>query len=1444
MLNRTTKKVLAVAMALTFVLSNAVASPVVVSAATKKTVTVKTQKQLDAALKDKKVTDIVIKTSKNVTLKIKDGDYGKKTLTVTSPKATINNYGDFKKISVNDGKSFTDRGEGNNILVKDKNSLKLVTGKQSSDTKITVSTSAKGGKINIVNNGSVDAIKINGKSTVTVGGNSKDAPTITNNATGAKIVASMDANIVLDKKATLSVKEGVTLESLTVNANANITVAKGASVGEVVVAGKASDIALNVNGTVASVTVDTKADVAVSGSTTQTVAITNNAEGANIKSEVKTDVTLNADAKINLDKGAEGSSVTAGNENVKTDVTNNTSEKVTVTDSTGKDTTVESGKSETTTPDTKPTDTKPSDNNTSGGGSGSSSDSGSSSSGGGSGSGGQQTPNITVTPVIKINGQVLTTGTKVYLDNELTAEASSSDNANHEYSYKWYVGNEVVGTGTMYHVREEAIGKIIKLVASTTINGTTVSGSVSTREVMIPIYASRECDRSEVCVPFGATEEDVLVELGSDAMVYDIFGKHVDSAKIKWTAPEGFDSNVAGTYVFTGKISVDLEKYAWVYPDQSNTTRTIRVLGQNLAQFSMSLATDDEPAGSNNSKISGVDHVEDSIWYKIRGNHLVLDKCAPNGLSLGKYIAVDLYFGEDVSGQVKFGSNAELLDIVNAVSGSYAVTTTTNSAIRVYINVEDAYYNTVTYYVKVGEGDVTPIRFCVESENVVAGDLKTNLSGPFNFKVDEFKPGQDPSILPQTLEYAIVGDEHTAEVKIAWTCDKKYWESAGTYVFTAVRQGEAPITIASMPTITVTLEKNDKTNVNSEEIEEVVLHVGGSSVYFKAVKDYEYTVVENESEIANAEWVRDIDCINGLTPETDYLLAYRIAATATDTACKYRTVVFMTTGACYAPTGTSVTSGEMATTISLGVNGLLDDFTYMLKENGESDATCPVELKWTSVPEYKGEVGTYVFTAAPVGDYRDIFDFSNIKWPVRTITVAEDEIADPDPDPVKSCTGNIYLFGDTRIGTTGTEDAIPQEYAGDTMILKPVASIKPVDGEYILPLNMVFVDEQYSIESLSYTDKNGNSTDIILPFRRAGAHLQFWVTLDKDAEDKVGAAFYMDYDGECTKYAKSDLIKIDISGINFLPADPVVVATPSAIEDLTVWPLFDTINQGEDHSIVKNSETSYSVTATLNYKDINGIEGIDGEYSKGYFIPLRFAVPETVKASDVHLAVTGGAVSALTYTTNSEEHTIELLVRSCKDQAMFTHTSAPCAISVDFDGEGTTWAPYVFTINEDNVVLDVPDGNLADLSVSSELPEGIELTRADLVCTNLATSYDNGTITITGDMQFDITNGNDKVQFFMHVLKGDSVGVAIGTANGIAYHVFDQGSNTVAVQDNDVWISRVIELNNSGELSPDNQGAFTIYTLESGPEGTYNFSKEYNITVDSTVTVSDPEYIE
>lgn len=330
-----------------------------------KSVTIKTQKQLDAALKDPKVTSITIKTSKGIDLKIKTGDYGKKNLVINAPKATVNNYGNFKKISIQDGKTVYDRGKANNIAVSDKNSLKLYAGKQSKDTDITITS--KGSKITIVNNGSVDSINVKGKSSVTVGGSAKEAPTITNNASGSKIVTTMDAAVVLNKSASLTVKSGATLDSLTMKADATVTVSAGTTVNELIIDKADANVDLKINGTVGKVIVDQKATINVSGTTTDTITVENNASGSEINSAVKTDVSLNADAKISLEKGAEGSTVKTESADVKPTVENKTDEKVTVTDSTGKDSTIDSGKTDA---DAKPSTGNTNQGSTSGGSTG------------------------------------------------------------------------------------------------------------------------------------------------------------------------------------------------------------------------------------------------------------------------------------------------------------------------------------------------------------------------------------------------------------------------------------------------------------------------------------------------------------------------------------------------------------------------------------------------------------------------------------------------------------------------------------------------------------------------------------------------------------------------------------------------------------------------------------------------------------------------------------------------------------------------------------------------------------------------------------------------------------------------------------------------------------------------------------------------------------------
>ncbi|MDD7332923.1 MAG: hypothetical protein PUG70_00850 [Lachnospiraceae bacterium] len=874
-------------MAVALVASTVVTQPSVASAAPTKTVTVKTQKQLNAALKDKTVTEVVIKTDKNVTLKIEDRKYSKISLTVSSPKATINNYGDFKKITVNDGKTFTDRGDGNNILVKDKNSLKLVAGKQSSDMDITVSKYAKNGKLTIVNNGDVDTINIKAANTVVVRGNAKKTqPTITVNAANVDLTTAMNANVVLNKSATLTVANGTELGSLKVNANADITVAEGASVAKVNVAKKASEVNLVADGSVGNVILDSKATLSVSGDTKKAIAITNNAEGASINSSVKTDVTLNADASVSLDKGAEGSSVKAGKESVTPTVDNKTDSSVTVTDSTGKDTTVESGKSETITPDTNTGDDT--------------------SSGGGSNNGG----------------------------------------------------------------------------------GSNSNGG-------------------------------------------------------------GSNSNEGGSSSGGGSSS--------------------------------------------------------------------------NG--------------------------------------------------------------------------------------------------------------------------------------------------------------------------------------------------GGSSS-------------------------------NGGSGNTD---------------------------------GTGGTGG-------------------------------------TGGPGSTGGSGSTEGGSTTGGDPNE-----------------------SSPESIKSLSGDFYIFEDSRIGTTGTEGTIETALSNGVVTLHPSLSLKPVNDKYLLPVR---VYSEYMIDSyeLIWNNEAGHVyAPCIQPYAFMGTYLEFHIVLDNNAADKIGAAFYMDYDGEGTKYSKSDLIKIDTSDINFLPADSEVdpvVTTPSAITGLDLLINDTYFNTSGASSVTKyeddsDSECKYSIQATLNY--VTDVPGFSDDYAKGYYLPLTISIPSGVNAGDVTLTPADNCVTRVGQCTIGNGN-ISFLVRSCKGH------ENPLQLVIDFDGEGTEWAPYTINIDESVIVLNVTEGAPADLHVVSELPEGVDLARADSVCRSLSTWYADGIVTINGDMQMDIINSNKNVQFFMNISKGDNVGVAIKTAYSTTYHMFETESTEVAVQGDVVWISKVIELNNSGELNPDSQASFTIYMLEAGPDGTYNLAKAYTINVVSEVTVMDPGY--
>ena len=311
------KSVLACFLAFAMVLT---VMPVNSYAAAKKSVVVTNQKQLEKALKNG-ATNIVIKTNKNVKITIPaTKKAAKASISVQAKNATITNKASVKSIVIKDAKAFVESGKNNDIKITDsKLSLTVAKGSKGADIKV----AKKDAEIKVVAKGDV--------ASVTVAKTADVILTVNKTATVASVnVAAKGASVDLNAKGTVS---------------------------DVKVSEKAADTKLNINasGKVENVQIDAKADVVVAGSTTEAVKVTVNAKDTTIKAETAVETTLNADAKVDLSKGAEGSKVTTA-ENVKVDVANNTEDKVIVTDSTGKETSVDAGKTEVKTDEGKKDD--------------------------------------------------------------------------------------------------------------------------------------------------------------------------------------------------------------------------------------------------------------------------------------------------------------------------------------------------------------------------------------------------------------------------------------------------------------------------------------------------------------------------------------------------------------------------------------------------------------------------------------------------------------------------------------------------------------------------------------------------------------------------------------------------------------------------------------------------------------------------------------------------------------------------------------------------------------------------------------------------------------------------------------------------------------------------------------------------------------------------------
>lgn len=818
MKNRKVTQLFAGLMVTALVLTGGVVPPTTSMAATK-TVTIKTQEQLQEALKNPKVTSIIIKTSKGTTFTIKDRDYSTKKLIVSAPKAKINNAGDFKNIEIRDGKAFTDKGNDNNVIIKDKNTLKFVVAKKANDVKITVS--GKNGKINIVTNGDVDAINVKNQANVTVNGSSTNAPVITNNAEGATIIVSKDAIITLNKSADLTISAGTKLGSLEVKANASVIVEKGAEIKNISVTGDAKNVALSVDGAVTSVSVDTKASISVAGNTTETVAITSNAEGAAITSAVKSDVKLNANASVSLGKGAEGSTVKAEKDGVKPAVDNKTADKVTVIDSTGKSETVEAGKTST------------GDSTTIGGGGSTGGSSSGGSSTGGSGSGGSSSGGSTTEDKkVKFNVSVDGEGALDQLKAGIKLKAAATTDADQSavFTYEWKVGDTVVSTSDTYTIKAEDAGKVLTVTAAATINGKKETFTHSPFPVIKAEYHSNSYIDPAISVANGTTEAEVVKQLPEKITIYDANKINVAEVAVTWTAATKYQSETAGTYMFSGAYQLP-ETWTGVNPQ---LTAKVTVLQADALKYTVSVAkgfTHNED-DKKNSTLTETKENQNAVTlkgtgydYTIVGSLNALHSFASSNVKQGKgkWIGLLIDVGKDIKDQLYFGSEKENLSDGNKIT-VYEDQVANHDQVILWVKADQlAKDGAITRYMKYGaDGTIVPLTIRFENTDVQISrfDSVSDINGGTYGNVT----AKDDLKLPETVTaYDSKGGKHT--VKVTWAAPDTYKAdaAAGSYRFTAkLAEGETVVVPENvqLPVANVVIAKAENVTCSAPTVNE------------------------------------------------------------------------------------------------------------------------------------------------------------------------------------------------------------------------------------------------------------------------------------------------------------------------------------------------------------------------------------------------------------------------------------------------------------------------------------------------------------------------------------------------------------------------------------------------------------------------------------------------
>ncbi len=168
---------------------------------------------------------------------------------------------------------------------------------------------------------------------------------VVNEAKTVKEYASGNNITVNDEKLTFKAMGGASVEKLKIaSETGEVKVVNNGEIGRVDVTGE-SKVDVEQNGSVGRLYVAAAAEIGVTGTSEEKLAVTVKPEaaGAAVKSELPVKVNAYADVDLQLEKGAENSAVTLKNEDAGVKLENNTDKKVTVTDSDGEKQTVKKG---------------------------------------------------------------------------------------------------------------------------------------------------------------------------------------------------------------------------------------------------------------------------------------------------------------------------------------------------------------------------------------------------------------------------------------------------------------------------------------------------------------------------------------------------------------------------------------------------------------------------------------------------------------------------------------------------------------------------------------------------------------------------------------------------------------------------------------------------------------------------------------------------------------------------------------------------------------------------------------------------------------------------------------------------------------------------------------------------------------------------------------------